>query len=294
MAKLRRSLLFIPGGVEKMIRKAQDLTNADAIVLDLEDSVQPANKDGARAAVTRVLAEPWVVDRDVGVRINSLDTEWAIDDLRAVVPSRPSFLFVPKCESAIQIAFLEGALRVLAAPNPPPELIITLETARGILRAEELAGMSALVTGLVFGAADLMRNTGGESTLLLEELDYPRLHVVLAATAAGIASFDVAYYEELANLEALEAQSVRGRRMGFKGKCVIHPSHLPVVNRVFSPSPEAIAEAREVLAAYAEGAASGKGAIRVRNRMIDAPMVEQARRTVSLAADLERRSSSAD
>lgn len=288
MTRLLRSLLFVPGNSEKMLRKAAALTQADALVLDLEDAVPPEEKEKARKLVAQALAEDRG-GRHVGVRVNGWDTAWALADLRAILPARPGFLMVPKCEYPAAVAQLEGAVRVLADPAPPPELLLTLETARGILAAGELAQASRLVAGLAYGAADLALDTGGEPSLLLGESHYPRLQVVLAATAAGVPALDGACLGQIHDLAALEAEAVQARRMGFQGKLAIHPSHLPVINRVFSPAPDAVAEAREVAAAFADAAAAGRGAVRVRGQMVDAPVAARARRVLALDEEIRRR-----
>lgn len=284
MARLRRSILFVPGSSEKMLQKARQLTIVDCVVLDLEDGVAAGEKERARARVTEALATSWG-RIEVGVRINGLDTGLAVDDLRAVIPAGPDFIFVPKVERRREVFFIEGAARALARSRVP-DLILTFETAKGVLGAERLANASPLVSALAFGAADFAKDTGAQAPADLDGMDGARLQVAMAAATARIAALDGAFYQGIDDLGAMEAQARRAALMGYAGKLVIHPSHIAIANKVFSPSPEVIADALAMVAAFEAASGAGQGAFRYKGRMVDIPMIDQARKLIALADSL--------
>ena len=267
-----------------MLQKARQLTIVDCVVLDLEDGVAAGEKERARARVTEALATSWG-RIEVGVRINGLDTGLAVDDLRAVIPAGPDFIFVPKVERRREVFFIEGAARALARSRVP-DLILTFETAKGVLGAERLANASPLVSALAFGAADFAKDTGAQAPADLDGMDGARLQVAMAAATARIAALDGAFYQGIDDLGAMEAQARRAALMGYAGKLVIHPSHIAIANKVFSPSPEVIADALAMVAAFEAASGAGQGAFRYKGRMVDIPMIDQARKLIALADSL--------
>ncbi len=252
-----RSLLFLPASNPRAIAKAREL-DADMIILDLEDSVRAEDKDEARAAAVRAVADGFG-GRPVAIRINGVGHPHHGSDMIAVRGSGTSLLVLPKVES---VGDVTGTGAVSEC-----EILAMIETPRGVMSAATIAERSA---ALIAGTNDLAATLGilpeagrGGMSLALQ-------HVVLAARAAGIAAFD-GVHNRLESGAALTAEAEEGRAFGFDGKSVIHPSQIEAVNRVFSPA------ASQLRAAEALIAAATGGAERHNGRMIEDMHVEQAR-----------------
>ncbi len=263
MAPLPRSWLFAPGHSERLLARVFD-AGADAVVLDLEDSVTPGLKAAARRLVAAALRE-----RSAWVRINRPRTREAEADLEAVGEFAAGFR-VPKVESGEDVAWVAER-----APGKP--LGCTIESARGVLAAPEIA-RSPGVAHLVFGAVDLATELGVEPAP--EPLFHARSEVVLASGAAGIrAPIDGAYTGP--DGEGLREAALHARRLGFGGKSAVRPQQVPVINQVFAPDEREVSWAREVLAAFE---AAGGSVTRLRGgEMVDLPVANRARRILELA-----------
>jgi len=277
----RRSLLFTPGDRPEMLRKAPS-AGADVIVFDLEDAVAPGRKDEAREAVGAVLADPeFAPDCEVCVRVNPAGIA-ADDDLDGVLGGDADealdSVMLPKAESPDDA---ETLARLLAERDAEVPIVALVETAAGVLAAEEIAVVPA-VDGLAFGAEDLAADVGATRTPEGTEVLHAREHVVLAASAAGVDAIDTVY-TDIEDEAGLAEETEVAIQLGYDGKMAIHPAQVPVVNDAFTPEPDRIEWAERVLAAEREADADDRGVFRVDGEMIDAPLVAQAERVLEYA-----------
>ncbi len=274
-----RSLLFVPGDRPERMVKAAGM-EADALILDLEDAVAPGAKPAARAAVTAFLGQPRACP--LFVRINPLDSGLAEDDLATVLSARPDGIVLPKAEGAETLAALDAQLT-----GDVHILPIATETPAAIFALGSYAGVTPRLCGLTWGAEDLPAAIGA-ATAREEDGGYTppyqlaRSLTLFGAHAAGVAAIETVY-PDFRDLDGLAAYAGRGRRDGFTGMMAIHPAQVPVINAAFTPSPDEIAHARAVVKLFA--ANPGAGALALDGRMVDAPHLRAARRTLSLAAD---------
>ena len=283
--RLRRSLLFVPGSTPERIAKAVT-TPADGIIMDLEDAVATGEKPRARDWVVAALRRVEFQGRERIVRVNALDGPYGHDDLAAVVPATPDALLVPKVGSAEDVARVDEAVgrleRDAGLDAGRLRLHLLIETARGVLNAEAIAGASTRAVALLFGAGDLLRETRGRLVPGRASELYALSRVLLAARAIGLEAIDTPHFD-LEDPAGLEAHARFAAELGYDGKAVIHPRQIEVVNRTFTPSPEAVAQARRVLVAYEEAESQGEGALALDGRFIDAVHVGMARATLARA-----------
>lgn len=285
---LQRSWMFVPGHRQRMIHKALGL-DADALMLDIEDGVAPAEKDQARRLIGEALAQE---RRPRGplrfVRINAIGHRRMEDDLAAVLRPGLDGLVLPKVESAAEVAAVESRVAAHeAACGARLRLLVAIESPRGLLAAPVIASCSDRVAGLMFGAEDFGRELGlpasrqGEA----QELLYARSALVVAAASARVQAVD-GVWVDLRDPEGLERFALQSRRLGFTGMSSIHPSQVAPINAAFRPGAEEIDYARKVIAAYEEAAARGDGSVAFGGQLIDRPIIERARRTLDLAGAL--------
>jgi citrate lyase subunit beta/citryl-CoA lyase len=271
-----RSLLFVPGHKPSWVQKAVK-AGADAIVLDLEDSVPAAEKDAAREMVAGSLKDARV---DVFVRPNALATRLMGADLEAVVRPGLTGLFLPKIEQATDVLRVDALVEHFEIRGGVTglEYIVPVETVKGIHNCREIALASPRVGGMVGPTAehaDIAREVGFEWTPEGLETLYLRSRVLLACREAGLHAL-TGLWEDLANLDGLADFARAGRRLGFRGMIAIHPSHVPVINDVFTPSATEIAFYRGLVEAYEEGAKRGEGAVRYGKLHIDKAHYDKA------------------
>ena len=276
--RIRRSLLFVPAVRPDRYPKAL-ATGADAVCLDLEDGVAFGAKETAREQAFTLLAGREPTPAEVSLRVNDVKTELGRADLAALVEAglRPDALMLPKVAGAGEIREVEAALAPLGAALP---LIVQLETAAGVLAAEEIAAASPNVSAVFFGAIDLSADLG--CAVAWEAQLYARSRVVLAAGAAGVSALDSPFMDVPA-VEALADESRRVRRLGFAGKAAIHPTQVAVIQRAFSPSDEELAWARKIVAAYES---QQGGVLLVDGRLIERPVIRAAHRNLRIGARL--------
>jgi citrate lyase subunit beta/citryl-CoA lyase len=278
-----RSLLFVPGYRPERFAKAA-ATGADALILDLEDSVVEANKAAARSAIADLLAQPRTGTR-LFVRVNPLDSPYIADDLAAISGSRPDAIVLPKPGSSADVRELNARVRAIAAESIPV-LPIGSETPAAVFGLGTYGEVRSLVVGLTWGAEDLpaaigaatSRNADGTYTAPYEMV---RSLVLFGAHAAGVPAIETVF-PDFRNLEGLRDYALRGARDGFTGMMAIHPAQVALINDAFTPSAEAVAHAHAIVAAFA--ANPGAGALQLDGKMIDAPHLKQARRILDLAA----------
>jgi len=278
--RLRRSRLYAPGNNPRLLAGI-DLHDADCILLDLEDSVPLQEKSAARILVKHLLLtldlpEAWV-------RINPLSS-YGADDLDEVVLGRPHGICLPKAESAADVEALSQTLsekeRELGIPVGSTYIMPIIETAKGILHAEEICTADERVVVVSFGAEDFTRDMGAKRTH--DSLLFARSMLVAAAKAARIQASDTVY-ADLTDEAGLIAETKLARDLGFDGKGAINPRQIEPIHRVFSPSEEEIEEAMKVISVAEEAERKGMGAVALGGKMIDRPVLERARRTLRLA-----------
>lgn len=275
-----RSLLFLPGNTPSMLMNA-DILGADAIILDLEDAVAPDEKDAARLLVKHAL--PQLSGRGVAtvVRINSLDEHgYWMKDLEAVLPAKPDYIMPTKVSGRNMIDQIAQAIDGRAQMIPLIETAIGVECAFDIARAKG-------VHGIALGAEDLTADLRCQRTKQGQEILYARSRIVMAARAAGVEAFDTPF-TDVYDDEGLLQDAALAKSLGFTGKASISPRHIKGINRAFSPSDEEIAYASEVLSTIEQAKAEGKGAVSLRGKMIDAPIVNRARQVLDAAQSITK------
>lgn len=277
----RRSVLFVPGINARALEKARGL-DADALIFDLEDSVAPDAKAKARTAIVAAIAQGGWGRRELILRVNALNTEWADDDLRAAAQIKLDAVLLPKVESESEPRKAEA---MLISGGAPLDLGIwcMIETARAVLHAEAIAAATPRLKAFVMGTADLSKEICAEETPLREPMTTALGLCILAARAYGLAVLDGVHFN-VADAAGFEQSCQQGRRLGFDGKTLIHPSTIAAANRIFAPDDAAIAQARRVIAAFDEAKAQGKGVAVLDGRLIERLHVADAERTLALAA----------
>jgi citrate lyase subunit beta/citryl-CoA lyase len=276
----RRSVLYMPGANERALEKAKGL-EADALILDLEDAVAPDAKAEARDRVCAAVADGGYGRRELTIRVNGLDTEWHADDVAAVAKAGPAGIVVPKINSVADVRAVETALEEAGAPDHT-RIWAMVETPIAMLHAHDIASSSERLAVLVMGTNDLAKELQAEHVPGRQPLLTGLGLCLLAARAAGKVILD-GVYNDIKDAEGFEAECVQGRQLGFDGKTLIHPGQLDAANRVFAPSAEELERAREIVAAFEEATAAGKGVVTVNGRMIENLHVAQAQRALAQA-----------
>jgi citrate lyase subunit beta / citryl-CoA lyase len=280
----RRSVLYMPGANERALTKAESLP-ADALILDLEDAVAPDAKTEARDRVCEAASSGRYGRREVTIRVNGPGTPWHDDDLRAVAAAGPAAVVVPKVDSAGTVHAVDKALEAGGAPDHTA-IWAMIETPVAMLHAEEVAAASERLAVLVMGTNDLAKELQAEHVPGRQPLLAGLGLALLAARAAGKVILD-GVYNDIKDAEGFEAECVQGRQMGFDGKTLIHPSQLEPCNRVFAPTGDEVDRARRIIEAFEQAEAEGRGVVTVDGRMIENLHVDQARRTLALAAAIQ-------
>lgn len=283
-----RSLLFVPADSEKKLAKGLG-SGADALIVDLEDSVALANKEAARRMAAEFIAAAKDGPR-LYVRVNDLSTGLTDDDLAAVMKAGPAGIMLPKSNSGEDVARLGVRLRVHEAENGIEDgatriIPIITETPGAMLNAASYAGASARLAGLTWGAEDLSAEIGAAATRdeegrYTDLFRFARLSTILAACAAEVAAIDTVF-PNFRDEAAFARDCREGVRDGFTGRMAIHPAQVAVINEAFTPSAEAVAEARAVVEAFA--AAGNPGVVAIDGKMYDRPHLKRAERLLARA-----------
>lgn len=268
-----RSVLYLPANRASAIAKARTLS-CDAVILDLEDAVQPDAKADARAAAVAAALEGGWGGRLLFLRVNGIGTSWHANDMAAAHVDGFAGVVVPKVDTAAQAASL-----VARAGGRP--VLAMIETPAAVLNAAAIAATPG-VAALVAGMADLAKALNCGADPERRPLLYSLSAIVLAARAAGIACFD-GVCTEYRNEAAFRAEAAQGKLLGFDGKTLIHPSQVDPCNAVFSPSAEEVAHAHAVIAAYHDALAQGRGVATLDGQMVEVLHVEQAKRLLARA-----------
>ncbi len=284
MIRPRRSLLFMPGSNARALEKARNLP-VDGVILDLEDAVAPDAKALARDQIAQAVAAKGFGKREVLIRINALDTPWWIDDLNMAGKARPDGILVPKISSVADLTAVADRLSGIDAA-PSVRVWAMIETARAVLDADKIAAASRVpgtrLAGFVFGPNDISRETRIRMKPGRAEMIPMITHCVLATRAHGLEILD-GPYSDIANIDGFAAECAQGRDLGFDGKTLIHPSHIPACNAIFTPPDEEVAIARKIIAAFEQPENASRGAIQLDGRMVERLHAEMARRTIAIA-----------
>lgn len=291
--RILRSLLFVPGNNRRMINKILEL-NADAYILDLEDSVPITDKETARFFVKEAYKLLGSLDAEIYVRTNPMMTGLLEDDLKSIVYQGLDAVVLPKCQSKDEILKLEEMLKKLEEERvlEPIGIFPIIETATGVLNVNEILKASKRIVAVGFGAGDYLIDIGGNPLKISKEskeILFPRAFVAIAARAHNVPAIDTVFFGLLTDIQGLIADAKFARQLGFKGKFVIHPSHIQPINEVFSPSPSEIERAKKVKEAFEEAAKRGLGATTLEGRMIDVAFYKQAEETLKMAEIIEKR-----
>ena len=284
-----RSLLFIPGNKPNMLEKGAGLP-ADALVLDLEDSVPPEEKANARSIVSEFV--PKLADKRLFVRVNGMETQWVRDDIRGIISRQIEGVSIGKMESAGMAQELAGILseeeRRAGVPEGHVRIIAWIETAKGVLAAGEIAKATPRIFGIAFGAEDFTADMGITRTKGGEEVAVARSLIAIAGRAADVLAFDTPD-PDFRDIPGLVAEATRAKALGFKGKFAIHPAQIGPINDLFQPSKAEIEYARRVVAVFDEARAKGSAAIALDGKMVDTPVWKRAVKLLEVAAAMERR-----
>ena len=285
---MRRSMLFLPGNNPNMLINGNCL-GADAIIFDLEDAVSPAEKDAARILVRNTLRYMDFTGCEKIVRINSIDTPYWQKDLETIIPWKPDMILLPKTASAADAqaadAYMTQLEQKLGMEPNTVALMPLIETALGVENAYAIATSTQRVRALFLGAEDLTADLQCKRTKEGKEIFYARTRLVMAARAAGVEVYDTPFTDVNDDI-GIREDAEFAKNLGFSGKASISPRHVEVINEVFSPTQADIEYAYEVLDAIALAKKQGKGAISLRGKMIDAPIVTRAQRTIDMAVAL--------
>jgi len=270
-----RSMLFVPGNNPKMISKATSLP-ADAIIFDLEDAVPLTDKGTARSMVRDAIKTVKAGGPSVFVRINALTTGFTAEDLSYIVIDGLDGVLLSKAETGDDIIKLDRMLKEVEDKSGTAagtvKIIPILETAKGVIKAYEIASAGERIVATAFGAGDYRRDMGRSTASISPEqteLLFARSQVVIASRAAGVQAIDTAFFGLLTDLDSFRKEAMLALQLGFKGKILIHPTQIDIANEVFSPSPDDIAGAQKVVKAFEEAQSKGLGATSLEGKMID-------------------------
>jgi citrate lyase subunit beta/citryl-CoA lyase len=280
--RMRRSRLYLPGNEPKFYPNA-GLHKPDGIILDLEDSVAPSEKDAARYLVRNALCSVDFYDAERMVRINQLPM--GLNDLKFVVPHNVHVILIPKCESAITVKDVEEEINIIKAMNNISAdiyLMPIIESALGVVKSYEIATASDKVCALAVGLEDYTADLGVERTNEGKESFYARSAIVNAAKAAGVQAIDTVF-SDVNDMEGLRAGVIEAKALGFEGKGCIHPRQIKIVHDAFAPTEKEIEKAKKIVLAFNEAEKNGLGVVALGSKMIDAPVVKRAKHTIELA-----------
>lgn len=290
MIVLRRSLLFLPGNNPGMLQNG-GVFGADGVILDLEDSVAPTQKDAARLLVAQALTTVDYENSETIVRINPLDT-FGLTDIPVIVACQPSALLVPKVESVADILTVVKLIEQVEKVPNSVKIIALLETPKGIAEAYSIAQSHERLVALALGAEDYTAGLGAKRTTAGAEIYSARMQVINSAAAAGIQSIDTPF-TDANDPDGLIADTELAKSLGFKGKLSINPRQIEAIHSVFNPTVQDIDWAIRVIAAIEKAKAEGSGVASMNGKMIDAPIVSRAQTMLLMAERLGLRRSEA-
>jgi citrate lyase subunit beta/citryl-CoA lyase len=280
--RMRRSRLYVPGSEPKYFVNAA-LHGPDAVILDLEDSVHPSEKDAARLLVRNALRAVDFLHCERMVRINQLPL--ALTDLDEIVPESPDLILIPKVERPNQVVDVARRTEEIKADygiTRPIWLMPILESALGIENASAIANASDQIAALTIGLEDYTADLGVVKTSAGAESLYARQRVVNAAHAAAVQAID-SVYGDVGDMEGLRTWALNSRALGFEGMGCVHPTQIAIIHEAFAPTPAEIEKARRIVAAFNEAQAKGLGVVSLGSKMIDPPVVARALKLMARA-----------
>jgi len=279
----RRSVLYMPGANTRALEKAKSLP-ADSLILDLEDAVAPDAKAQARENI-RTALDTGFGHREAVVRINGLNTQWGLDDLKAFADTKADAILLPKVESASQIQKVASLLKQFNPANTM-KIWAMIETPLAIFHLPEIASSHPMLEALVLGTSDLVKDLHAKHTPSRVETQTALSLSVLAARAHQLCVLDGVHLT-LEDEEGLKQSCVQGRDMGFDGKTLIHPSQIAFANEIFGPSSEEIEEAKQRINAYDAALSSGAGIVLLNGKLVEELHIQDAKRILALADAIE-------
>lgn len=285
-AKPRRSVLYMPGSNARALEKGRTLA-ADALILDLEDSVAPDVKDVGRSQIVEALTEGGFGNKEISVRINPIDTEWGMADVEAMASIPCDALVLPKVDSAQMVLDLAAKMHAAGAPAEM-SIWCMIETPLGVLDAHEIASAHPRVGCLVMGLNDLAKDLRCRHTVDRLPFIFSLSKCVLAARAAGISILDGAYMD-LNDEDGFRTSCEQGRDLGMDGKTLIHPKTIDAANEAFAPTANDLAWAEKIISAHAEAIKAGKGVVVVDGKLIENLHVAEAERLIDLSDAIQNK-----
>jgi citrate lyase subunit beta/citryl-CoA lyase len=280
--RFRRSRLYLPGDQPKLFINAA-IHKGDGLILDLEDSVAPINKDAARILVKNALRCIDFMGAERMVRINQLPL--GLTDLEEIIPHKPHLILIPKVESAEQIHAIDEKVDEILAANKEAKDVYympILESAAGIINAYAIAKASKRNVALAIGLEDYTADIGTQRTNEGKESFFARSMLVNAARAAHIQAIDTVF-SDVTDMEALRQSVIEAKGLGFDGKGCIHPRQIRVIHEAFAPTEKEIVKAQKIVAAFEEAEKKGLGVVSLGSKMIDPPVVKRALHTIDMA-----------
>jgi citrate lyase subunit beta/citryl-CoA lyase len=283
--RFRRSRLYLPGNEARFFLNA-GLHKPDGVILDLEDSVTPSEKDSAAVLVRNALRTVNFYGSERMVRINQGDL--GLKDLEWIIPHNVHLVLIPKVERPEQVVAVDEEIqRLLKKYNieTPVYLMPIIESAMGGIEAYKIASASPNNVALALGLEDYTADIGTQRTLEGKESFWLRSVIVNAGRAAGLQPIDTVF-SDVADMEGLKASVMEAKALGFDGKGCIHPRQIPVIHQAFAPEAKEIEKAQKIVLAFEKAEKEGLGVVSLGSKMIDPPVVKRALRTVNLAENL--------
>ena len=281
----RRALLYMPGDDRRKIEKSTTL-DVDCICMDMEDGTAVSRKAEARAVISQAMKELNFGVSERCIRINSIGSGFEKDDLASALAAKPDSIVMPKIDTAEQVKWVSEQIESYELSNKlnigSIRLLIGLETAKGILNLREIAEADKRLEAIIFGAEDYATSVGATRTKEATEVLYARLAVVVACAANDLQAIDMVYID-FKDTEGLRAEAEQGAGLGFSGKQIIHPNQVSVTQEAFTPSNDAIAYAKRVVASFESSQKEGKGAFALDGKMIDMPLLKNAQKVLDRA-----------
>lgn len=285
MEKLRRTMLFVPGNNPGMLRDAH-IYGADSIMIDLEDSVAVSEKDAARLLVYHALTTLDYGATEVLVRVNALSTPFGHEDYEAIVRARTDGIRMPKTETAQDVSEADALMtRIEREAGIEPgsvKLFAAIESAKGVLNAQQIATASGRLTGIALGAEDFVTDLKTTRSPDGIELLTARCMILFAARAAGIDAVDTVF-SNINDEEGFANEVKLIKQLGYDGKSIINPRQIEIVHQIYTPTPEETEKAVKILEASEEAAQRGSGVASLNGKMIDRPVILRAQRVLALA-----------
>lgn len=283
--RLRRTMMYVPGSNPGMLAEAH-IYGADSLMFDLEDSISLLEKDSARLLVYNAVKNIDYGDTEIVVRINGLDSPYGKNDVKAMVRAGVDVIRLPKTETAKDILDVEKIIeeteKEIGMPVGTIKMMAAIESALGVINAQEIAKASPRIMGIAIGAEDFVTNMKTKRSPEGIELLYARSQILVAARSAGIYALDTVY-SDINNEEGFRREVELIKQLGFDGKSIINPKQIAPVHEIYAPTEKEIEHSKKVINAIEEAEKKGLGVVSLKGKMIDKPIVERAQRILELA-----------